>query len=509
MLDITKAGFSIGVAGVGAMGRGIAQIAAQAGFATTLFDAKEGVAASAKASIADSLDKLVQKGKLAAPALEATLANLRVAASLADLAQCDVVVEAIIERLDIKREFFVALEGVLRADAILATNTSSLSVTSIASALKHPGRMAGYHFFNPVPVMKVVEVIAGARTETWVTELLTALAKRMGHVPVNAADTPGFIVNHAGRAYTPEALRVLGEGIAPFYEVDRIMTKQAGFKIGPCALMDLVGFDVTHPVMESIYRQYYEEAKYRPSVIGQQKKDAGLLGRKTGQGFYTYVDGNAESMAFLKATGVKPPSVWVSSAHALGNAHLMGVLAGLGVAVNTGKPAPGELCLVTPFGQDCTTAALAEGLDPAHTVAVDALMPMHAGPNAHRTLMLNPATGAAARDAAHALFEADGGTASVIRDSAGFVAQRIIAQIVNIGCDIVQQRVCTPEDLDRAVMLGLGYPKGPLALGDAMGARNILAILDNMQHFYGDMRYRPSPWLKRRALLGLPLTTSD
>ena len=198
--------------------------------------------------------------------------------SLNALADCELVVEAIIERLEVKSRLFSELEGIVSTDTVLATNTSSLSVTAIAAHLKHRQRFAGFHFFNPVPLMKVVEVIAGLKTDPSVCDALAAYARQMGHTPVRAQDTPGFIVNHAGRGFGTEALRIVSEGVADFATIDRILKDQAGFKLGPFELMDLTALDVSHPVMESVYHQYYEEPRYRPSVITAQRLAGGVLG---------------------------------------------------------------------------------------------------------------------------------------------------------------------------------------------------------------------------------------
>ena len=499
----------MGVCGTGAMGRGIAQIAAQGGVRVLLQDAKPGAAQTARDAIAAMLKSLVDKGKLTSEQVAAAVAKLEVVDSTAAFAACDVVVEAIVENLEVKKKLFAELEAIVREDCVLASNTSSLSVTAIAAACKKPARVAGYHFFNPVPVMKLVEVVPGMLTAPAVCEALTALAKRMGRTPVTTKDTPGFIVNHAGRGFGTEAFRILGEGVAEFYEIDRIMRDQAGFKLGPCELMDLTGIDVSHPVMESIYRQYYEEPRYKPSVIGQQRKDAGVLGRKTGRGFYNHAGGKQEEMPVRQVPAVKPASVFISQAVLSENPHLAAFFSKMDVKIETGSyssaVASCDVCFVTSFGQDCTTAALAAGLDPSRTIAIDGLMPI----KSRVTLMTNPLTSAAARDFAHAACASAGVQVSLINDSAGFVAQRILAMIVNIGCDIVQQRICAPADLDLAVTLGLGYPLGPLAFGDAMGPKRVLTILENMQSFYGDPRYRPSPWLKRRALLNSSLLTPE
>ena len=509
-VDIQSPSLCIGIVGTGAMGRGIAQIAAQAGIRVLLFDALHGAAASARETVVATLGKLADKGKIPAEALAAATGKLEVVAKLDELASAQVIVEAIVENLDVKQKVFQQLEDIIGAECILATNTSSLSVTSIAAACKRPERVAGFHFFNPVPLMKIVEVIDGLLTAPWACEALLALGRRMGHTAVAARDTPGFIVNHAGRGFVTEALRILGEGVTDFWEIDRIMREAAGFRMGPFELMDLTGLDVSQPVMESIYHQYYEEPRYRPSALAAQRLAGGLLGRKTGRGFYAYANGKPEAMPQMPVPAAKPARIWVSQTHPKWADVLREIATAAGVIVETDYlPSDEALCIVTPLGADATTCCVGQGLDPRRSVAIDCLFGIAAGSSPRRTLMTTPLTTAAMRDAAHALFAADGSPVSLIHDSAGFVAQRIVACIVNIGCDIAQQRVAEPADIDRAVTLGLAYPKGPLAFGDALGARSVLAILEAMQDFYGDPRYRPSPWLKRRALLGVSLLTEE
>ena len=495
---------TVGIVGTGAMGRGIAQIAAQAGSMVKLMDAQAGAAEKACEALCSQWDKLVEKGRIDASVASGYKARLRIGSSLVDLSDCDLVIEAIVERLDIKKTLFAELETIVPAQTVLASNTSSLSVTAIAAALKHPERFAGYHFFNPVPLMKVVEIIAGLKTSADVCNGLSQYARQMGHTPVQAQDTPGFIVNHAGRGYGTEALRIVSEGIADFVTIDRILRDQAGFKLGPFELMDLTGLDVSHPVMESIYHQYYEEDRYRPNVITAQRLAGGVLGRKTGEGFYRY-DG---SVAKIPAEAPIPevaeiPPVWVSP-RASRRSELLQLLKDLGAQIETGQsPSPQALTLVAPLGFDITTVAVVERLDPARTVGIDMLIDDAA--TRRRVLATNPATRSDMRDAAHALFARDGKAVSVIRDSGGFVTQRVVATIVNIASDICQQGICSPKDLETAVTLGLGYPTGPLAMGDRYGPTNVLEVLFNMQTVYGDQRYRPSPWLRRRGAIGLSL----
>ncbi len=494
----------IAVVGTGAMGRGIAQIAAQAGSTVTLYDTQPAAMAATQQAIASQWDKLQDKGRMDAATVAACKARLQSANALTDLASCDLVVEAIVEKLEVKAALFAQLEEIVRPEAVLASNTSSLSITAIAAKLKHPQRVAGYHFFNPVPLMKVVEVIAGLKTAPAVCTALSEYARQMGHTPVTAQDTPGFIVNHAGRGYGTEALRIVSEGVADFATIDRILRDQVGFKLGPFELMDLTALDVSHPVMESIYHQYYEEARYRPSVITAQRLAGGVLGRKTGEGFYRYENNVAQVAPEPPVPQVaEMPPVWVSP-RAARRAELLQLLKDLGAKIETGQsPSMQALTLVAPLGFDVTTVAVVERLDPARTVGIDMLIDDAA--TKRRVLATNPATRADMRDAAHALFARDGKAVSVIRDSGGFVTQRVVATIVNIAADICQQRICTPADLETAVTLGLGYPLGPLAMGNLYGPTNVLEVLFNLQTVYGDTRYRPSPWLRRRGAIGLSL----
>jgi len=495
---------SIGIIGTGAMGRGIAQIAAQAGSTVHLFDTNAQAATAAREFIQSQWTRMVEKQRIGADDAQANANRLEIAGTLQELAGCDLIVEAIVERLEVKTSLFRELETIIAPTAVLASNTSSLSITAIAAGVKHPQRVVGFHFFNPVPLMKVVEVIAGLRTDPAVVQALCQYAKDVGHKPVVAQDTPGFIVNHAGRGYGTEALRIVSEGVADFATIDRILRDQAGFKLGPFELMDLTGLDVSHPVMESVYHQYFEEARYRPSVITTQRLAGGILGRKTGEGFYKYTDGAAQIAPEMAVPVVEEmPPVWLSP-RAARRAELLALLKNLGARIETGQsPSPQALTLVAPLGFDVTTVAVVERLDPARTIGIDMLVDDAA--TKRRVLATNPATRADMRDAAHALFARDGKAVSVIRDSGGFVTQRVVAQIVNIASDICQQGICSAADLETAVTLGLGYPQGPLAMGNLYGPTNILEVLFNMQTVYGDQRYRPSPWLRRRGAIGLSL----
>lgn len=499
---------TIGIVGAGAMGRGIAQIAAQAGLDVLLFDLNAQAVAAARDSLKQTWDKLSAKGKIAPELAAAALERVQACADLQAMSRADLVIEAVVERLDAKRELFQKLESIVSEGCLLASNTSSLSITAIAAACVKPERVAGYHFFNPVPLMKVVEVIDGLRTEPAVGDALMVLARTMGHTPVRARDMPGFIVNHAGRGMNIEGLRVAQESVASFHQVDAIMREQAGFRMGPFELLDLTALDVSHPVMESIYRQFYDEPRFRPSPITAVRFAGKLLGRKVGEGFYVYPEGQkqvpAEPPVPSPKAGLK---VWLAPYHALGYKRAAALLKDLGASLAVGERAPADaLIVVTPYGEDASTVAGAHRLDGARTVALDTFFGLEQGKR--RVLMCSPATLPEWRDAAHALFASDGTPVSVIDDSAGFVGQRIVAAIINVAADIAQQAIATPQDIDLAVSLGLGYPRGgPLSMGDALGAAQVLEILRCMYHVTGDDRYRASLWLQRRVQLGLSLRT--
>ncbi|WP_104203432.1 3-hydroxyacyl-CoA dehydrogenase [Billgrantia saliphila] len=493
----------LGIVGTGAMGRGIAQIAAQAGLTVYLHDLREGAVGEARDFIGGMWSRGVQKQRLNEADAERYRAALKEAATLADLAECDIVVEAIVEKLEAKQELFTELEAIIDDRAVLATNTSSLSVTAIASACRRPERVIGFHFFNPVPLMKIAEVIPGLRTDDDTAERVEALGRSMGHFTARATDTPGFLVNHAGRAFGTEALRILGESVTDHVTVDRILVEQGGFRMGPFALLDLTGLDVSHAVMESIYHQYYEEPRFRPSPLTRQRVTAGLLGRKTGEGFYRYVDGKPQVPEEPPLPVAKPRPVWIGAEETNDRQPLAELVReACWPLEDSDAPSSEALCLLTPLGEDATACAQRLGLPAERCVAVDML----AGLDKRRSLMTTPATRGEFRDAAMALLGHDGTPVSAFHDSHGFVLQRVVACIVNVGSEIAQQGVAEPPTIDRAVELGLGYPHGPLAMGDYYGSRRILTVLDNMLAATGDPRYRASPWLRRRASLDLPLT---
>ena len=504
--DARSTDFTIGVIGTGAMGRGIAQIMVAGGMKVLMFDANDGVAEAGRAFAERMILRAAEKGAISDDEAAAGVARLVVVEALAGLAPCDVVVEAVVENLDIKRKVFGELEGIVSAGCILASNTSSLSITAIAAGLDHRDRVAGFHFFNPVPLMKVVEVVEGLETSTGAANALCVIARRAGHEPVRAKDTPGFLVNHAGRGLNTEGVRIVSEGIADFTAIDDLLREGGpGFRMGPFELMDTTGLDVSHPVMESIYDQFYQEARFRPGPLTRQRYAGGVYGKKSGRGFYDYEDNKKITPPSPAVPDLLPDAVWISRAQPDGRAMLVEALADAVEIDDGSKPSTRSLCLFTPLGADTTSCAVAEGIEAERCFAVDTLF----GLDGRRTLMTTPLSDPDLRDQVHALLARGDHAVTVIHDSAGFVNQRVVAIIVNIACDIAQQRIAIPDDIDKAVRLGLSYPRGPLAMGDAVGPTRLLKVLEAMVAFYGDPRYRPSPWLKRRAMLDVSLLTPE
>ena len=502
-LDINRSDLAVGVVGTGAMGRGIAQVTAQGGIKAVLYDAAAGGAAKAKAAILDTLKGLMAKGRLTDADLAKTEANLAVAETLADLKGCQVVVEAVFENLEVKQKLFGELEAVLPADAIIASNTSSIRIASIARALKHRERVCGMHYFNPVPLMKLVEVIRATDTAQWVVDAMVALGKRQTRVPVVVGDTPGFLVNLGGTAIGTEGLRIYQEGRASPSQIDAVMRDSCGFRMGPFELMDLTGIDVNFPARKIIYEGFFHDRRMTPSPYHESLFHAGKLGRKTGSGWYGYdakgakIDPGADHMPSV----VPAASVVVMDTH---NEKLVSLVMASGakaLGADDGK----SPILVAPVGKDCTTTAVERGLDPRRTVAVDLT-----GDTARRlTIMTAPGADDLVRDAAAAILGRSGAKVTLIKDSPGFIAQRMCAMIANLGCEMAMIGIASAADVDTAMTLGLNYPRGPLALADWLGVKECHEILLQLQSITGDDRYRPSQWLRRRAMLGMSATTVE
>ena len=505
-LDPSKGlvGAPVLVIGAGIMGVGIAQVAAQAGHEVMLFDLREGAAAAARAKLETTLDALAVKGKMSRDDALATLARIRPVAALNEAAGARLAVEAIVEDLQAKRTLFRQLEAVLGDEAVLATNTSSISVTAIANGLKQPQRLVGMHFFNPVPLMRLVEVVSGLQTAPAVAQAIFELSKLWGKVPVHAKSTPGFIVNRIARPYYAETLALLQEQAAAPHELDACLSA-AGFRMGPCELMDLIGHDTNFAVTHSVYEANFCDKRFVPSLVQRELVDGGLLGRKTGQGFYRYPAGApAITPVAAPAPVGRPQAVVVHGGDPVAG-WLHGALKRvLGVDAErdtrsawTGLAIDGARLALTD-GRTASERAAEEG---GPDLAVfDRFDPGQAetGPLAYA---LAESAGEAWRAQAPAWLAALGFVPVRFVDAPGLVVARTLAMLINEAADAVAQGVCSADAADAAMKLGVNYPKGPFQWLAQWSAAGVVSLLDALDAHHRGERYRASPWLRRQASL--------
>ncbi len=506
-MTIDLEGAPLLVVGAGIMGAGIAQVAAQAGHAVRLADTRPGAAADAKARIEGTFQTLVAKGRMGSDDASAALARIVPLSALDGLDDVGLVIEAIVEDLDLKRGLFQQIEPMVSPQCVLATNTSSISVTAIANGLQHPGRLVGMHFFNPVPLMKLVEVVSGLHTDAGVAEAVFARARAWGKVPVHARSTPGFIVNRIARPYYAETLALLLERAAAPQVLDACL-RAAGFRMGPCELMDLIGHDTNFAVTQSVYEANFFDKRYQPSLVQREMVEGGLLGRKSGRGFYRYADG-AGVPPLPVALHDAPSTAGEVSVHgsgpiadALEQAAARALQAqGWGPARVrdsdwTGLAVDGARLMLT----DGRTAAAVSAVTGVRDVALfdrPLVLPSPAG--SALAYAIAPGAGAAWRAQAPAWLAALGFSPLALADAPGLVVARTVAMLVNEAADAVQQGVCSPEAADAAMKLGVNYPQGPFEWLAGWGAGDVLALLAALDTHYRGERYRASPWLHRAA----------
>ncbi|TCO81259.1 3-hydroxyacyl-CoA dehydrogenase [Plasticicumulans lactativorans] len=489
---------TVAVIGAGTMGAGIAQVAAQAGHPVLLYDAAAGAAERGVQGILRTLGKLVDKGRLGADALADIRGRLRAAATLEELAPAGLVIEAIVENLDVKRELFARLEALVAADAILATNTSSISVTAIAAKLGRPGRLAGMHFFNPAPLMKLVEVVSGLATSAEVAARVHATCEAWGKAPVHAKSTPGFIVNRVARPYYAEGLRLLGEGAADVATLDALLREAGGFRMGPFELMDLIGHDVNFAVTSSVFAAYFNDPRFTPSLIQQELVAAGYLGRKSGRGFYDYAEGAPAHTPATLAPGPAPQAVHIAGPLGVAEPLIERLRAG-GVVVTHGEGSglivADGVTLALTDGRSATERAWADDL--GELVLFDLALDFASTPRLALAAAEQAAPGAILLAAG--LLRAAGIATSRLTDVPGLAVMRTVAMLANEGADAVNQGVCSAAAVDVAMQGGVNYPRGPLAWADAIGLPEVLTVLDNLAASYGEDRYRASPLLRRHV----------
>jgi 3-hydroxybutyryl-CoA dehydrogenase len=489
----------IGVIGAGAMGSGIVQVALNAGHRVVLYDAAPAAVERGIASIDTAYRRLLEKGKIDAATHADRMARLSAGAQLADLAGARLVIEAIVENIDIKASVLAEVEALLPADAIIATNTSSLSVTAIAARLKRPAQVAGLHFFNPAPVLPLVEIISGKATAPAVADTLFATALAWKKVPVRCASTPGFIVNRVARPFYGEALRLLGDRAADVATLDAILRDCGGFRMGAFELMDLIGHDVNYAVTKSVYDAMYQDPRYKPSLLQKELVDAGWLGKKSGNGFYSYAPDAARPAPTLAQHAPAPTGIVVTGTLGV-TAPLLTLAQEAGLAVRH-DAAPGPALWTV----DGVTLALTDGR-PATQRGLDAVFDLAGDYAKAATIAIALADQApdGALAAVAGFFQAIGKQVIVIDDVPGLVVMRTVAMLANEAADVVQQGIASARDCDLAMVNGVNYPRGPLAWADEIGPAAVHTVLLNLAAGYGEDRYRSAPLLARRALTGQP-----
>jgi 3-hydroxybutyryl-CoA dehydrogenase len=477
------------------MGAGIAQVAARAGHSVYLMDARAGAAQLACGKLREGLDALVAKGKFTQAQVDALLARIHPVDRIADAPDAGLVVEAIVENLDAKRTLFAELEALVSGDCVLASNTSSLSITAIAKGLRDPSRVVGMHFFNPVPLMKLVEVVSGLQTAPLVAQAIFDLSKAWGKVPVHARSTPGFIVNRIARPFYAEALALMHEQAARPEVIDACM-RAIGFRMGPCELMDLIGHDTNFAVTQAVYAANFFDKRYVPSLVQSALVDGGMLGRKSGRGIYDY------------SAGSNPPSVEthtlplpaISHLQLHGRAHDTQTMtdwqsrlqaAGIAADLVTDSEWTGMQIGDLQIRQTDGRPASALG---AQVVVYDWHVPQGGAP-----VLAFAASSGVTEDniaLAQALLGALGFVPQRVADQPGLVVARTLAMLVNEAADAVQQGVCDSAGADAAMKLGVNYPAGPLEWLARWGAAEVVQVLEALDAHYRGERYRVSPWLR-------------
>ncbi|MDO8876743.1 MAG: 3-hydroxyacyl-CoA dehydrogenase NAD-binding domain-containing protein [Pseudolabrys sp.] len=455
---------AVAVIGAGAMGAGIAQVAAQAGHTVYLYDVAAGAPANSVAKIDAALNKQVQNGKLTLEQHKDIIACLIPTDVFEDLASATLFIEAIAEDMAAKRALFAKLEGIASADAIFATNTSTLSVTAMAAGLARPERLAGMHFFNPAVLMKLVEVVRGMASDPGVLETLEATAQAWGKVTARCRSTPGFIVNRVARPYYAEALRLLEEGVGDPATLDAIMTECGGFRMGPFSLMDLIGNDINYRSTRSVFEAYAADPRYRPSLIQQEMVEVGWLGRKSGRGFYRYgatVEPDRPSTEGPSGGKAAPlNNGWEKSPVRLGPVLLV--------------PTDGRRAADIAREQKCPVAV--------HDLRFDST-------SKRIVVALSHMTDEVRRDVLASL-QAVVPLVTVIPDWPGLVAMRTVSMLVNEAFEAVLQGVADGDAIDRAMKYGVNYPYGPVQWGHTIGLARIVAVLEAIHADTGDPRYR-------------------
>ncbi|MGP4043339.1 3-hydroxyacyl-CoA dehydrogenase [Streptomyces sp. 2A115] len=485
----------VAVVGTGTMGQGIAQVALVAGHPVRLYDAVPGRALAAAEAIGTRLDRLVEKDRLTGAERDAARARLRPAETLSELADSGLVVEAVLERLDVKQQLLRELEEIVEDDCLLATNTSSLSVTAIGGALRNPGRFVGLHFFNPAPLMPLVEVVSGFATDVTSATRAYEMARAWGKTPVACADTPGFIVNRIARPFYAEAFAVYEAQAADPATIDAVLRESGGFKMGAFELTDLIGQDINESVTRSVWESFFQDVRFTPSLAQRRLVESGRHGRKTGHGWYDYGD-DADRPEPHTAEKVQPPAHVVVEGDLGPAAELVALIREAGIQVREDEEDHGTR-LVLPSGGQLALADGQTAVEFRDVVYFDLALDYRRATR----IALSHSRDAQTQTLAEAtgLFQALGKDVSVIGDVPGMIVARTVARIVDLAHDAVAKGVATEEDIDTAMRLGVNYPLGPFEWSRRLGRSWAYDVLDDLHLREPSGRYAPSLALYRHA----------
>jgi len=494
------------VVGLGTMGSGIAEILARSGRSVVVVEANDNALARGLAALHASLDKAVARGRLTHADKAQIIARIRAADGLAaGAAGADLVIEAVAENMELKRAVFGELDLACRPDTILATNTSSLSVTALAAGTRHPDRVAGLHFFNPAPVMKLVEVVSTVLSPPGTAETLAGLVRALGKTPIQVGDRAGFVVNPLLLAYLNHAVRLLDVGYATSGDIDKAATSGVGLPMGPLALLDLIGLDTSLSILEALQAEL-GGSRFTPAPLLRRLAEAGLTGRKAGRGFYEY---QRQSVHAARADDTvhhmasQPPStvVLIEDGAAPLAADLTSTITEAGIGVARPPAAEADLILVaaTPARRVLDAALACQS--PGDAVGIHLVGP-HAARPALAELVITHLTKASAVDAAAALAAKIGLESVTTPDRPGFLAAAMIYPHLNDAATMVQDGYASAADIDTAMMLGCGYPRGPLEMLDDIGPAVVLGVLSAMHASSGDPAFVPAPLLAEHAAAG-------
>ncbi|MFV0544043.1 MAG: 3-hydroxyacyl-CoA dehydrogenase [Marinicella pacifica] len=485
--------FNLAVLGAGTMGIGIAEVAAAHGCRVKLYDIDSNAVTAAIDGLASRLDKRIEKGKIDGADKQAVLDHITAVNDLAALKDAELVIEAVVENLSVKQDLFKQLEQICDKNTLLASNTSSISITAIAAVLDHPERVLGLHFFNPAPVMKLVEVVAGLKTDQNVLTQATEWMHKWGKIPVRAQSTPGFIVNRVARPFYGEALKIKQEQLADVHHLDAALKEAAGFRMGPFTLMDLIGIDVNYQVSQTVYKAMFNDPRYRPSLLQSEMVAAGLLGRKSGRGFYSYHQKDSEqTSSFLSSQKQLPNQIQLNpSEHPF--EQLLSQFKTVCAVTSGSLNQVGETVLFQTVGYRAETLAqqlkkpvclVDWSFDYQHAEAVNLCFSADVSDNDKNHIM--------------ALFQHIGKQVLVTEDSPGMINARVLSMLINEAADALFNGVATQQDIDLAMQYGTNYPHGLIEYANHIGWQNPASVLTELYQWFGDDRYRLSPYIRRQ-----------